>query len=224
MLPMLSIIIPTLNAGQSLTNCLNRLGSCGMETEVIVVDGGSSDDSRARARNFGAHVVTSDSGRGRQMIAGAEHATGNWLLFLHADTLLGETWARAVTDFQNRWPDRAGYFDFAFQGTSFRNKIWARGVALRCALFKFPYGDQGLLIPRTLYDQVGGFRALPFLEDIDLVRRLGRRRLIRIYCTAFTAADRFERDGYFRRSAKNILIVVLHACGVSPAKLVKLYR
>ena len=142
MRPMLSIIIPTLNAGQSLTTCLQHLSSGDMKTEIIVVDGGSADDSRRLARDAGAKVITSAPGRGQQLIAGAEHAAGNWLLFLHADTLLADNWQFAVVDFQNQNPGRAGYFNFAFQGTSFRNQVWARGVALRCTLFKLPYGDR----------------------------------------------------------------------------------
>ena len=107
-LPMLSIIIPTLNAGQNLTNCLNRLVPSEMETEVIVVDGGSTDDSRRQASKYEVKLIASERGRGQQMITGAASATGNWLLFLHADTLLQETWQRAVADFQTQRPDQAG--------------------------------------------------------------------------------------------------------------------
>ncbi len=221
---MLSIIIPTLNAADRLHMCLEALGNASEIHEIIVIDGGSSDDSCAIAKAAGANLMPSDPGRAKQMIAGAAAATGDWLLYLHGDTVLDPNWLAATAEFQRANPDKAGYYRFSFEQLSVRNKIWQYGVRFRCWFLNLPYGDQGLLISRALYNDVGGFRPLPFLEDVDMVRRLGRRRLSPIGAVAKTSAVRFRRDGYFKRSAKNLFIVAMFYLGRRADKLANYYR
>lgn len=195
---MLSVVIPTLNAADCLPAALRSVAAA---DEVIVADGGSADDTLGIARRAGAHVVVASRGRGTQLASGIAVARGEWLLLLHADTRLDDSWqavaAAAMVD-----PSRAGYFHFALDSADVRARRLERWVAWRCRTLGLPYGDQGLLIARGLLDYCGGIRPLPLMEDVDLVRRIGRSRLVAMDAVALTSARRWERDGWYRRSAR----------------------
>ncbi len=216
----LSIIIPALNAAETLSFCLGRLNGA---HEVIVVDGGSSDDSRRIAEQHGATLLPSSRGRGIQLRNGAEAASGDWLLFLHADTLLGSDWSAAVEQHISSAPDAAGYFRFRLQSEAWQARLVEAGVRLRARMVGLPYGDQALLVRRDLYDRMGGYRPLPLLEDVDLVRRLGRRRLRRLPADALTSAARWQEDGWLARSARNIACLALYLAGMSPERISSFY-
>jgi len=221
----ISVVIPTLNAAATLPDTLAALCSSAMLGEVIVADGGSSDETAARAVAAGARVVVGPRGRGGQLAAGAAAASGNWLLFLHADCRLEPGWERAVDAFL-RAPAaeaRAGYFDLALDDPAPAARRLERLVTWRSRFLALPYGDQGLLIARRLYDAVGGFAPLPLMEDVDLVRRLGRRRLVRIGARCVASARRYRRDGFVRRPLRNLLCLLLYFIGVPPARIVRLY-
>ena len=221
----ISVVIPTLNAAATLPDTLAALCSSAMLGEVIVADGGSSDETAARAVAAGARVVVGPRGRGGQLAAGAAATSGNWLLFLHADCRLEPGWERAVDAFL-RAPAaeaRAGYFDLALDDPVPVARRLERLVTWRSRFLALPYGDQGLLIARRLYDAVGGFAPLPLMEDVDLVRRLGRRRLARIGARCVASARRYRRDGFVRRPLRNLLCLLLYFIGVPPARIVRLY-
>jgi rSAM/selenodomain-associated transferase 2 len=221
----ISAIIPTLNAADTLGQLLGTLRACADIREVIVVDGGSSDDTPSAARTAGARVITGPQGRGVQLAAGAAVASGDWLLFLHADCGLAPEWEDAAGGFVSapNASSRAGYFDFALDDSSPAARRLERIVAWRCRVLSLPYGDQGLLIARALYDAVGGFAAIPLMEDVDLVRRLGRRRLARIGSTCVVSARRYRREGYWRRPIRNIFCLSLYFAGVPPERIARLY-
>jgi rSAM/selenodomain-associated transferase 2 len=221
----LSVVIPTLNAAATLPETLAGLCRSAIVREVVVADGGSSDESVPGARSAGARVVTAPRGRGSQLAAGAAAASGDWLLFLHADCRLERGWQDAVGDFVGGAGagSRAGYFDFALEDETPAARRLERIVAWRCRVLALPYGDQGLLIARSLYDGVGGFAPLPLMEDVDLARRLGRRRLARLGARCFASAGRYRRDGYLRRPLRNLMCLSLYFAGVPPARLVRLY-
>lgn len=225
---MISVVIPTLDAASRLPDCLAALAAArasGPVGEVIVVDGGSADATVAIAESLGAKIVHAKQGRGAQLAAGAEAACGDWLLFLHADTVLEPGWEQEAADFiQGAGPSHAAYFRFALDDASAAARRLERLVALRCRLFALPYGDQGLLISRALYQMNGGYRPLPLMEDVDLVRRVGRQRLTMLSAAAVTSAQRFRKDGYWLRSARNLTILALFACRVPVGILAKLYR
>ena len=192
---------------------------------MIVVDGGSSDETVPIARTAGARVITAPRGRGIQLGAGAAAASGDWLLFLHADCRPAPGWDGAVAGFvaAPKASGRAGYFDFALDDDSPAAGRLERIVAWRCRALGLPYGDQGLLIARPLYDAVGGFASLPLMEDVDLVRRLGRRRLARIGCGCIVSARRYRREGYWRRPLRNLFCLSLYFAGVPPERIARLY-
>ncbi|WP_294173712.1 TIGR04283 family arsenosugar biosynthesis glycosyltransferase [uncultured Sphingomonas sp.] len=217
---MLSVVIPALNAGPELESCLAELSGA---DEIIVTDGGSTDDTILVAERARARVVQAPRGRGVQLQAGAAAATGDWLLFLHADTKLGRGWHEAVAQHIAARSHMAACFRFQLNDGAWQARLLERAVALRVRVLGLPYGDQGLLISRALYEAVGGYRALPLMEDVDLVRRVGRRRLQMLDMAAATSAERWRRDGWLRRSARNFACLALYTLGVSPERIARLY-
>lgn len=213
---MLSVVIPTLNAAATLGATLERMRDA---DDILVVDGGSVDGTRDLAEAAGARVLTADRGRGTQLAAGAAVACGDWLLFLHADTLPGPRWREAAAAHARSAPQAAAVFRFRLGDPAWQARLIELGVRLR----RFPYGDQGLLIPRTLYDAVGGYRPLPLMEDVDLVRRIGRRRIRLLDEAAWTSAERWRRDGWARRSARNLALLLCYRLGMAPDRLARLY-
>lgn len=228
--PQISVVIPTLEAERTLVPALASLvpaAVAGVVREVIVADGGSRDGTRDIAEEAGCRLLEAPRGRGTQLKAGGEAARGDWLLFLHADTVLAEGWWREAATFMAREQSggqaRAAAFTFVLADEGVRPRMLERLVALRCALFALPYGDQALLVPRTLYRALGGYRELPLMEDVELVRRIGRRRLVMLRSAALTSAERYRRDGYLRRSVRNLFCLALYGLGVSPQRIRSLY-
>lgn len=228
---MISVVIPTLNAEACLAETLSALVPAaidGLVREVIVIDGGSGDATGAIADQSGANFVVRTGGRGYQLAAGAHRARFPWLLFLHADTVLEPGWERDATTFMNaidtgKRPTAAAAFRLTFDDSGLWPRLIERGVAMRCALFRLPYGDQGVLIPKRLYSEVGGYSALPLMEDVDFMRRLGRRRVAMLKAKAVTSAVRYRRDGYLKRALRNLACLSLYFLRVPTRVLVRLY-
>ena len=218
-------MIPTLNAAEHLSRVLASFANSPIVREIVIADGGSNDDTVAIARPAGAVVVSAECGRGPQLRAGAAAATSEWLLFLHADCRLSPGWEDAVEAFLATFDagSRAGYFAFALDDPSPAARRLERIVAWRCRAFGLPYGDQGLLIARSLYDAVGGFSPLPLMEDVDLARRLGRDRLALLDAMVISSANRYRTGGYFRRPLRNLFCLSLYFAGVPPRRIARLY-
>ena len=214
---MITVVIPTLNAEQSLAAALTALVPAAVEgvvRQVIVVDGGSTDRTLQIAEDAGAEIVRAKRGRGHQLIAGRQQARFSWLLFLHADTVLDGGWEREAATFIERVeigqrPVTAAAFRFALDDLGVLPRLIETGVGLRCALLRLPYGDQGLLVPARLYDDIGGYKPMPLMEDVDILRRLGRSRTLILRTAAVTSAVKFKRDGYLRRVVCNLSCLAL---------------
>jgi len=228
---MISVVIPTFNAAPTLVHALAPLVPAvveGVVQEAIIADGGSTDDTRVLADAAGTHIVDSARGRGTQLDAGAAIARGDWLLFLHADTVLESGWAEEADAFidrveSGRRRSAAAYFRFALDDDGFMPRLVEILVGLRCLLFALPYGDQGLLISCAHYTQLGGFRPLPLMEDVDLVRRLKRRELVGLKSRAVTSAKRYRSEGYVSRSFRNLGVMLLYYLRVPPRVLARFY-
>ncbi len=223
----LSIIIPAYNAEDVLPLCLSSLMpglEAGLIREVILVDGGSADQTRRLAEGTGATVFTApERGRAAQLIHGAKQARGDWLLFLHADTALSRDWAERAKSHIAERKDKAAAFTLAYRSDHRMAKTVARRANWRARTLGLPYGDQGLLISRKLYEQVGGYPSAPFLEDLSIVRAIGKQRLTILSAEARTDAAKYERDGWRKRSWRNAILVTRYFLGASPEKLAKSY-
>lgn len=228
---MISVVIPTLNAERHLAATLTALVPAavdGLVREVVIADGGSADATGQIADEAGARIVRCETGRGQQLAAGAREAKGRWLLFLHADTVLAPGWAEEAFHHiqgieRTDKPDRAAAFRFRLDDSGLMAGFLQAMVALRCNLLRMPYGDQGLLISRKLYNQVGGFKPIALMEDVDLVRRIGRRRLVLLRSDAVTSASRYVEGGYLRRMLRNLTCLSLFYLRVPPRVLARLY-
>jgi hypothetical protein len=149
-------------------------------------------------------------------------------LFLNADTVLEEGWERSATAFMRRVDHgertpAAGAFAFRLDDKGLAPRLLERLIHLRCKLWPIPHGDQGLLIPRQLFDAVGGYRDLPVLADVDLARRLGRRRLAMLDARAITSPEPYRRDGYLLRSMRNQVCRALFGLGIPVNVIARLY-
>jgi rSAM/selenodomain-associated transferase 2 len=228
---MISVIIAAHNSEHTLAATLTALVPAaidGIVGQVIVVDAGSADGTAKIADLAGADVVSGAPGRGGQLAQGAAQARFPWLLFLNADTVLEEGWERSAVAFMRRIdrgerPPAAGAFAFRLDDQGFAPRLLERLTHVRCKLSPMPYGDQGLLIPRQLFDEVGGYRNLPVLEDVDLARRLGRRRLAMLDARAITSPEPYRRDGYLLRAMRNQICHALFGMGLPVNVIARIY-
>lgn len=222
---MLSIIVPALEAEQTLQGTLETCVQAPAPRDIIVADGNSLDDTRDIALSYGARVVNSAPGRGTQLAAGAKAATGDWLLFLHADTRLGDGWQEKVSAFisEPKNARKAAVFSLRFDDPAPGARRIETLANWRTRALGLPYGDQGLLISRTYYLDLNGYHTLPIMEDVNFICRIGKENLVVLEADAITASDRYQRGGYWMRPLRNLLLLGLYFLGVPPRLLAKAY-
>ena len=205
--PQLSVVIPCLNEAARLPLLLADLQRSATVPEILLADGGSSDATPEIADLTGAGLIRiHPAGRGRQLRVAADEAHGDWLLFLHADSRLSAQWSRVLTTLmQGSSASRsAWYFDLRINPSTPARRLLEKGVNLRSRWLQRPYGDQGLMLHRSLYQRCGGFAELPLMEDLDLVERLSRiSDLRRIGLPLTTDGRRWQAEGVLRRSWRN---------------------
>jgi rSAM/selenodomain-associated transferase 2 len=221
---LISIIVPTLNEEADLAETLRRARQPGVE-EIIVVDGGSADATRATAAQFADEVLSAPRGRAVQMNAGAAHAQGDVLLFLHADTLLPERFAQAVIDACAQPGAVGGRFDVTLQPSS--PLLWLTGELMnrRSRLTGISTGDQAIFIRREVFERLGGYADIPLMEDIDLSRRVKAvGRLVCLRQRVTTSARRWQRHGVIRTILTMWGLRALYFFGISTERLHRVYR
>lgn len=221
----LSVIIPALDEASGISAAITSAWAIGAD-EVIVSDGGSTDATREVACAFRARVVSSERGRGVQLHNGALAAQGGILLFLHADAALPATSKKAIQALLAGAD--AGFFRLCYDHESWMLRMVAGMANLRSQLFSLPYGDQALFLRRSLYESMGGFQRYPFLEDIDLVRRIKRKHTMRCMPSCVTVSARRLLKPFpcapLLLSFRNVIIALLFCLGVHPDRLVRFYR
>lgn len=225
---MLAIVIPALNAEASIAATLQAVFAHDLpQLEVVVVDGGSTDATKLLSTDGGARVLDSSPGRGRQLAFGADNTKAQWLLFLHADTVLPADWEQHVSRFITtpRNAEYAAYFKLAFDDPSRGARRVATLANWRAKAWGLPYGDQGLLIHRDLYADLGGYRAhMDLMEDVDLAQRLGPMRLKPLRAFVTTSAAKYVAGGWWARPLRNILCLGLFLAGAPKRWVEGLYR
>lgn len=223
----ISVIIPVLHEGRRIRGLLLSLISAGWGTsyEVIVVDGDPAGETIRQIRNPGIITMTALRGRARQMNAGAAKASGDILLFLHADTLLPEGAFVKITDALANRCFIGGAFNLGIQ-----NRRWIFRLISRCAsckhrLTRVPYGDQAIFILRSNFEDLGGYPDIPLMEDVELMKRVKRKgwRIIILRDAVKTSARKWEKDGVVYTVVRNWIIQALYLMGLPADRLVKYY-
>jgi rSAM/selenodomain-associated transferase 2 len=220
----ISIIIPTRNEADSIGKFLPELLAV-HGVELLVVDGGSTDNTVDIAKSLGAQVLSSSPGRAEQMNTGAEAAHGNILLFLHCDTKLAPGFVEQVGDALNQPEISAGAFQLSIDGKGFGLRVIEWLVNFRSKILQMPYGDQGIFVTTDMFFSVGTFPRQPIMEDFELMRRLKGRGKIKILpLRATTSARRWKKLGIMRTTAINQAIILGYLLGINPEKLAGWYR
>jgi rSAM/selenodomain-associated transferase 2 len=226
-IPLVSVVVPVWRDADALQLLLADLArERSHQVQIIVVIAGVEAEAYDGLRAAYPWVVWTEGtrGRARQMNEGAARAGGAWLWFLHADSRLPVTWIEA---FVTAHPGAArwGHFRFALDSPDAAARRLERLVAWRVRWLHLPYGDQGIFVRREVFEQIRGYQELPLMEDVDLVRRLWAvGRPLSVNLPLWTSARRWERDGWWRRSASNVALLALFFAGVSPARLAPWYE
>ena len=221
--PTLSVVVPTLDEARHLPALLGDLE--GLTPDIVVVDGGSRDATVAEARRAGARIVRAAPCRGGQLRAGAAAARGEWIFFVHADCRLNPTSLRQLRTFLDEaGEDDFAHFGFRLDGDRAIHRFIEVGQRLRERFLGLVYGDQGLVVSRSLYRRVGGHPPWPLMEDVAMVRRLERvGRRVALPAALTTSARRYDAEGGLRRWARNVGIMALFHLGASPETLSRWY-
>lgn len=220
--PCISYIIPTLNEEESLGRTLESVYSQSGEKEVIVADGGSTDNTLSIAREHGCVTIHCPPGRGTQMNQGADQSKGDLLLFLHADTTLPFGASAEAESLMEKTGTIAGSFNLTFEPSSKILRFYSRCASINNSFFT--YGDQGLFLHRSAFYALGKFKPYPILEDVDFQIRLRRMgRFVKSKLAVTTSSRRFRKYGLFPQQLLNLCIVAAFHAGVHPDRLSQFY-
>ena len=220
----ISIIIPTLNESKNIQATLSST-QISTNIEVIVVDGGSKDNTIDIAESFGVKVITGYQNRARQMNAGAKNATGDILLFLHADTVLPADFDAMIRTAMQQPLTVAGAFALRINATQSGLRLVEWGVKLRSKWFNMPYGDQAIFITKDKFNDIGGFPELPIMEDFELIRNLkSLGKITFIPVPVITSPRRWLKKGILQTTLINQIVIIAYFLGVSPQRIRSWYR
>jgi rSAM/selenodomain-associated transferase 2 len=220
----ISIIIPTLNEAGNIKEAIASTQPSA-NIEIIVVDGGSSDDTVAMAQSLGIKVISSSPSRAVQMNAGAAVANGEILLFLHADTRLSLGFDAQIRQALAQPRTVAGAFDLQIDASPLVLRLVEWGVKWRSRFFQMPYGDQAIFLTEKVFHKIGGFPELPIMEDFELMRRLrSTGRIVILRTPVITSGRRWLQTGVFKTTLLNQIIIIAYLLGVSPNRIRSWYR
>ncbi|BAY27647.1 glycosyl transferase family protein [Calothrix sp. NIES-2100] len=220
----ISIIIPALNEAANIEDVIITTQNS-TNTEIILVDGGSQDDTVAIAQLLGVKVISSSPGRAVQMNAGAVVASGEILLFLHADTRLPAGFEVMIRTALQQPGTVAGAFNLRIDASGWGMRLVELGVKVRSHFWQMPYGDQAIFITKDIFQQIGNFPELPIMEDFELIRRLkciGKIAIIQE--SVITSARRWLRKGILQTTLINQIVIIAYLLGISPQRIRRWYR
>ncbi len=220
----ISIIIPTLNESENIKATLVSTQSS-TNVEVIVVDGGSEDNTVDIAESLGVKVIAGYKNRARQMNAGAMNATGDILLFLHADTLLPANFDAMIRTALQQPSTVAGAFALRINAPDIGLRLVELGVKYRSKLFKMPYGDQAIFITKDKFKDIGGFPELAIMEDFEFIRNLkDLGKITFIPVPVITSPRRWLKKGILQTTLINQFVIIAYFLGISPERIRSWYR
>jgi len=226
--PTISVIIPVLNESPGINEFIAQLRAQGpVDTvEIIVVDGDPAGSTIKAISHPDIVRAIAGPGRGVQMNAGAARASSDILLFLHADTFLPRNAFKRIRQALEDAEFAAGCFDLGIRSDRKLFRVTERYVALRTRITRIPFGDQAIFVRREYFERIGGYREIPIMEDVDLMRRIrGRGDVICVIPeNVSTSARRWEKEGVLFTTLRNWMLQALYCCGVPPERLARFYR
>ncbi len=223
-----SIIVPVLHESDKINFLIGHINSleCSEEVEVVVVDGSAGEDTIEAIKSEGVIKLRAEKGRGKQMNAGASIAGGEILIFLHADTELPAGAFAKIDAAMKHEKYVGGAFELRIKSEKFLYRLLARLASIRCRLTKIPYGDQAIFIRSNYFKRIGGFKEIPLMEDVELMRRIKRigDKICILKDHVSTSARRWNEEGFFFGLLRNAILFVLYILGVSPHRLARFYK
>ena len=220
----ISVIIPTLNEDDNIEGLLSYLVELDSSLELIVSDGGSADETVVKAKKY-AEVVRAARGRGAQMNAGAKKAAGEILWFIHADCLPHQDSVKAMRRIVQNDAVVGGAFEYNLDGKGFLYRRTEFNSNIKNKVFKLFFGDMGIFVRRDIFQEMGGYKEIPLMEDMDFCKRLKKKGKIVILPQRInTSARRWEDEGKIKNLVRNWLLQIGWMFGVDPKILAKWYQ
>jgi rSAM/selenodomain-associated transferase 2 len=227
-MPALSLVIPVLNEADTINETIHHIREMDADrrVEIIVVDSDPAGSTISAIKDEGVRTVAAEKGRARQMNRGAAIASGDVLLFLHADTRLPPNAFGMIRSKMDGKRHVGGAFDLGFDTKRTIFRITESYVHLRTRLTRIPFGDQAIFIRRDYFEQLGGYREIPILEDVELMKRIRKRgdAIGIIPAKVLTSVRRYEQEGVLYATLRNWLLQISYALGMSPDRLAKWYK
>jgi rSAM/selenodomain-associated transferase 2 len=223
-----SIIIPVLNEAPLINNVIDHLHSLGgdVENEIIIVDGDPEGSTLKAISHDDVRQLKSSRGRWIQMNEGARNAKGNMLLFLHADTELPLDALRLIATAMEDKRYVAGAFDLGIKSERIVFRAIESAVSLRSRITRIPFGDQAIFVRKNYFDEIGGYRDMPIMEDVEIMERIRKRgdKIFIIPQKVHTSSRRWEQEGILRCTLRNWFLQILYLLRISPHRLSQFYR
>ena len=218
-----TVVIPTYNSEKTINNTLNSISK--YFNKIIIVDANSKDLTIEISKEYKTKIIRSKKSRGTQLLLGAKNVSTEWILFLHSDTILEKNNIIGIKNFISKEinNNKAASFKIKFN----KNNIWSYLlkiiVNIRSKYLKLPYGDQGLLISKFFYNNIGGYKNIPIMEDVEIIRNIGFKNIKILDSYVITDAIRFENQGWLLRPIINVYCLALYFLGFNINNINKIY-
>ena len=208
-----TLVIPTYNAEKTINTTLSILKN--KIKNIIIIDGKSKDQTREICRKYNTQLFTSKRNRGLQLNLGAEKVVTNWIFFLHADSILDNSAIEEIYAFisNDKNEYKAASFKLKFDQKNIYSFFLSKIVIFRSKYLKLPYGDQGLIISKVFYNKIGGFKALPIMEDVEIIRNIGFKNIKILNSYIVTDSIRYRSEGWLIRPIRNLYCLTLYILG-----------